>query len=240
MGGQRLLGPAASQMPLPRTVLRHLLFAHQIGLGARVLDVGCGHGDLVHVLDDLGLEATGLDESAENVSWAKELEPRADFYIVSPSAELMWEHIGDDQPLDLIIVRHLTAYDGSLFSPLSFLATSRLLQHLCGGGSLVFLIHRETDSSEAAQTHEVACFARHLSFFPGTCRVKHFSDCELATRASDWLHGQRHHGEIVMISVQVPAEPFAALAWKQLAVEASGSSAATCCAWATRAAARAA
>ena len=137
MGWQRSLRPATLELEVPRAVLRHLLFAHQIGLGARVLDVGCGHGDLVHVLDDLGLDATGLDESAENVIWAKELEPRSDFHIVSPPAELTLEHIGDDQPLDLIVVRHLTAYDGNLFSPSSFLATSRLLQHLCGGGSLV-------------------------------------------------------------------------------------------------------
>ena len=76
MGWQRSLGPAALELAVPRAVLRHLLFAHQIGLGSRVLDVGCGHGDLVHVLDDLGLDASGLDESAENVIWAKELEPR--------------------------------------------------------------------------------------------------------------------------------------------------------------------
>lgn len=194
----------------------------------------------MHVFDDLGLDATGLDESAENVSWAKELEPRSDFHIVSPPAEITLEHIGDDQPLNMIVVRHLTAYDGNLFSPSSFLATSRLLQHLDGGGSLVFLNHREMNSSPTAQAHEVACFARHLSYFPGTCRVQHFSDCELATRASDWLHGQRHHGEFVMISVQVPAGPLDALAWKQLAVEASQSAAAPCCAWATCADARAA
>ena len=62
MGWTRLLGSAVSSVPLPRAVVRHLLFAHQIGLGSRVLDVGCGHGELVHFLDDLGMDAVGLDE----------------------------------------------------------------------------------------------------------------------------------------------------------------------------------
>ena len=76
MSWTQLLGSAVSTTPLPRAVVRHLLFSHQIGMGSRVLVVGCGHGELVHFFDDLGMDAAGLDESPENVSWAAEHEPR--------------------------------------------------------------------------------------------------------------------------------------------------------------------
>lgn len=239
MGWNKLLGPVRAPGPLPRVVLRHLLTDHRIGIGSRVLDVGCGHGDLVHVLDDLGIEAIGLDESAENVIWAKELEPRSDFHLVAQPVEVTLEHFGDDEPVDLIVVRHLTTYDGDLLSPCSLRATARLLQHLCVGGSMVFLVHREEDSDEKSE-HNVSCFARHLSLFPGTCRVKHFVDCEFTTRASDWLHGRTHTGEIVMISLEIPSQPIATEAWLAHADEALKNLSVPCCAWATFVANRAA
>ena len=234
MGWTRLLGPALSSAPLPRAVLRHLLFAHQIGLGSRVLDVGCGHGELVHYLDDLGIEAAGLDESPDNVTWAKEHEPRSDFQLVTTPAEQSLEHIVDDEPLDLIVVRHLTTYDGNLFCPSSFQATAKLLQHLRPGGWLTFLVHRNTQRCDDGTAHDMPCFARHLSFFPGTCRVSHFADCELSTIASDWLHGHRHRGEFLVASLRVPASPLTAADWKRLATQAARSHAGSCCSWAGR------
>jgi SAM-dependent methyltransferase len=220
---------------LPRAVLRHLLLAHQVGLRSRVLDVGCGHGELVHYLVDLGIDAAGLDESPDNIACAKRLEPRSDFQLVMAPAEQSLEHIGNDEPLDLIVVRHLTTYDGSLFCASSFQATAKLMQHLRPGGWLVFLVHRDTGRSSVDTPHDVACFARHLSSFPGTCRVSHFADCELATIANDWLHLHRHHGEFLATSFRAPQVPMSAAAWQHLATQAAGSYGDACCSWATRA-----
>ncbi len=232
MGWTRLLGPAVSSVPLPRAVMRHLLLEHQIGWGSRVLDVGCGHGELVHFLDDLGIEAVGMDESAENLSWAQNLEPRSDFQLVTAPAEQSLDHIVDDEPLDLVVVRHLTTYDGDLFSPASFQASAKLLQHVRPGGWLSFLVHRDTTHRRDGNSHELACFARHLSFFPGTCRVSHFADCELSTIAYDWLHLHRHHGEFLVASLRVPQSPIEAVEWRRLANQATLGRVGSCCSWA--------
>lgn len=229
MSWTHLLGSAVSSTPLPRAVVRHLLFSHQIGMGSRVLVVGCGHGELVRFFDDLGMDAAGLDESQENVTRASEYEPRSDFQLVLAPAEQSLEHIGNDEPHDLIVVRHLTTYDGNLFCPSSFLATAKLLQHLRPNSWLTFVVHRDGSRSSETESHEVACFARHLSFFPGTCRVSHFADCELSTLANDWLHLHRHYGEFLVASLRVPHVALSAHEWQRLAIQAANSHAGTCC-----------
>jgi SAM-dependent methyltransferase len=216
--------------------VRHLLFDHQIGLGSRVLVVGCGRGELVNFFDDLGMDAAGLDESPENVSWAAEHEPRSDFQLVSAPAEQSLEHIGNDEPHDLIIVRHLTTYDGNLFCPSSFLATAKLLHHLRPSGWLTFVVHRDKSRRSDGVAHEVACFAEHLTRFPGTYRVSHFADCEFTTIASDWLHFHRHYGEYVVASLQVPHVALSSAEWRRLALQAARGSA-PCCRWSAQAAA---
>lgn len=237
MGWTRLLGSAVSSVPLPRAVVRHLLFAHQIGMGSRVLDVGCGRGELVHFLDELGMDAVGLDESPNNISSAAEHEPRSDFQLVTAPPEQSLEHIANDEPLDLIVVRHLTSYDGNLFCRSSFLATAKLLQHLRPNAWLAFLVHRDTGRDAKGKSHEVACFARHLSYFPGTCRVSHFADCELSTIANDWLHLHRHYGEFVVASLRVPHVSLSADEWQRLAHQAASSQSGCCCPWAASGAA---
>ena len=231
MSWTHLLGSPVSSTPLPRAVVRHLLFTHQAGMGTRVLVVGCGDGELVHFFDDLGMDASGLDESPENVMWAAEHEPRSDFQLVLAPAEQSLEHIGNDEPHDLIVVRHLTTYDGNLFCPSSFSATAKLLQHLQPNGWLTFVVHRDTSRRSASESHEVACFTRHLSFFPGTCQVSHFADCELSTIANDWLHLHRHYGEFVVASLRIPHVAISAAEWQRLAIQAANNQAETCCRW---------
>lgn len=234
MGWARLLSSQVSSSPLPRAVLRHLLLEHRIGLGSRVLDVGCGHGELVHYLDDLGMDAVGLDESSDNVEAARRFEPRSDFQLVTAPAEQSLDHIADNQPLDLIVVRHLTSYDGNLFCPSSFHATARLLGHLRPGGWFTFLVHRARTRHADKRSHEVTCFARHLSSFPGTCRVSHFADGDLMTLATDWLLGHRHSGEFLAASLRIPQQPVSASDWQLFAITAAASFDDACCVWPTQ------
>ncbi|WP_143331972.1 class I SAM-dependent methyltransferase [Domibacillus antri] len=49
--------------------------------GERILDVGCGTGDLAHTLAEKGIEAVGIDQSAAMIEKAKHKYPTVPFFI---------------------------------------------------------------------------------------------------------------------------------------------------------------
>ena len=61
---------------LPLRVLRHLIVKHDVPIGSRVLDVGCGRGQLVQFLYELGFDVTGIDGVVHAAHWNR---PRAAF-----------------------------------------------------------------------------------------------------------------------------------------------------------------
>ena len=89
------------QTGIPRKVLSRLLSSTKIGVGFRVLDVGCGRGELAAYLDSLGIRCTGMDESPVNVIEAQRAVPTCEFNCAS---------IGDPASgpkggFDLVLVR---------------------------------------------------------------------------------------------------------------------------------------
>src|ERR1700710_846496 len=46
----------------------HLLMAEMIGGGSKVLDVGCGEGDLLQLLEARGIDGRGIELSREGVN----------------------------------------------------------------------------------------------------------------------------------------------------------------------------
>ncbi|NVN87384.1 MAG: methionine biosynthesis protein MetW [Rhodopseudomonas sp.] len=60
-------GPSASPMP---KVYRadHLLVAQMVEAGSKVLDVGCGEGDLLQLLETKGVDGRGIELSREGVN----------------------------------------------------------------------------------------------------------------------------------------------------------------------------
>ena len=56
---------------LPRRVLRHLIFGHDVGVGSRVLDIGCGGGELVRFFDELGIKAAGIATTNDDLLLAR-------------------------------------------------------------------------------------------------------------------------------------------------------------------------
>jgi 2-polyprenyl-3-methyl-5-hydroxy-6-metoxy-1,4-benzoquinol methylase len=53
--------------------------------GKRILDVGCGGGQLATTLTSEGARVTGVDLDRTAIDAARRLEPRADFNIASAS-----------------------------------------------------------------------------------------------------------------------------------------------------------
>ncbi|MDB5619321.1 methionine biosynthesis protein MetW [Tardiphaga sp.] len=63
-------------LPLPRVALQdasnyrgdHLLVAQMIARGSKVIDVGCGDGDLLQLLETRGIDGRGIELSREGVN----------------------------------------------------------------------------------------------------------------------------------------------------------------------------
>jgi SAM-dependent methyltransferase len=53
--------------------------------GRRILDVGCGNGQLASTLTSEGARVTGIDLDPTAIDYARKLTPLADFHIVSAS-----------------------------------------------------------------------------------------------------------------------------------------------------------
>lgn len=80
----------------------------QAGLkpGDRVLDIGCGRGELVAHLAEKGFDATGIDYSEAAVACAKGLYPKGDFRLVR-SDEPLFEAGSFDKIFMLGTIEHL-------------------------------------------------------------------------------------------------------------------------------------
>ena len=157
---------------LPRRILRHLIFTHRIGVGSRILDVGCGRGDLVRFFNQLGFKASGIDQRYKRIAVGLRETPGLDLRDgqlneVIPSFE---------DPFDLIIVRSHELYENFLFSPDVFDSTALLLSKVKAGGALVFLQKREYGSEYERTGHVGECFQKHLDHFPVECQLADFPD----------------------------------------------------------------
>ncbi len=75
-----MIGGAACLHPGGLELTGRLVAAAGLAPGAAVLDVGCGAGvTVVHLTDDHGLLATGLDASRQRIAQAAEARPNLDF-----------------------------------------------------------------------------------------------------------------------------------------------------------------
>jgi SAM-dependent methyltransferase len=96
--------------PFGRPVWRAMITASGIGHGARVLDVGCGSGDLLVELDRLGASVAGADPAPGMAGIARTRLPGADIRI-APVERLPWP----DNRFDLVTaVNALQFADGTL------------------------------------------------------------------------------------------------------------------------------
>ncbi len=116
-----------------------------MGVGYRVLDVGCAGGELAAYLDSLGIRCVGLDESAVHIVEAKRAVPACEFHCGSIGQALAALKGG----FDLVLVREVSPYQASLSSPAAFAASFQLLARVRPGACLAFLARIDTGSTAA-------------------------------------------------------------------------------------------
>jgi len=195
-----------------RPVLRSFIESLKLGIGARVLDVGCGTGEFVNRLSQLGFDVVGLDESAQNINVAIQQAPSVEFHVgtVAPIA------VGDAaSEFDVVVVRSCSAYRADLLAGASLRTTAHLLASLRPGGQFVFW--KSADSAiGSVGRHTIACYARHLSLFPGVCRVLSLSDPSAGSILLARLL-RRPGSEVRVAVLRTPSERIRSAQWRAFA-----------------------
>jgi SAM-dependent methyltransferase len=214
---------------IPRRVLSRLVDTTQMGVGYRVLDVGCARGELAAYLDSLGIRCVGIDESAVHVIEAKRSVPACEFHCGSIGEALAALKGG----FDLVLVRDVSAFQASLLSPAAFAVSFQLLARVRPGACLAFLARIDTGVA-AVGAHRLGCFTRHVSSLPGTYDLHEIPDGGIFTKTFRSREaGQQGCGYVVAV-LRLPPQPLSQEQWKQIADKAAGPNAAICCQWAAQ------
>ncbi len=222
----QLCAASLTRPELPRRIVRNLLFSNNLTVGSRVLDVGCGHGELVHRLRRLGVEADGFDESISAVELAEANVPIAKFFSEIDS-------LAEAEPYDCIIVRNFSAFDDSLLSHQALHASARFFSSLIPRGRLVFLTRLEPATYEfnSPTSHTLSCFAQHLTVFPGTCSIQDIPDSITARRSWRWIVGQVPRAGYLKAQIQIPSRQLTWEDWSRTAEEGVRAESESCCRW---------
>jgi SAM-dependent methyltransferase len=214
---------------IPRRVLSRLVDSTQMGVGYRVLDVGCAGGELVAYLDSLGIRCVGIDESPVHIVGAKRSVPACDFHCGSIGDALAACKGG----FDIILVRDVSAFQASLLAPAAFAASLQLLARVRPGGCLAFL-GRIDAGNMAATGHRLTCYARHIGLLPGTYDLHEISDGGIFTKSFRSRGAAQSGCGYAVAVLRLPPQPLSQEQWKQIADRGASPSAAPCCQWAAQ------
>lgn len=211
---------------IPRPVLRRLLGRRGSGVGASILDAGCGQGELTAYLSLLGYRVTGFTESPEAAVAARRVAGRAEVIYGTSAALPAFQH-----KFHLVIVRELASYSCSLFDSAPLRTTAMLMSAVKPGGRLVFLDPELSQGRNDQVGHRVPCFARHLECFPGTIDAPVTSEKSPARGWRSWFSGTARSGPNI-VEWQAPAEQYTREEWLQFAEGSRIGKRSVCCAWA--------
>jgi SAM-dependent methyltransferase len=109
---------------------RALLAATGAGPGTRVLDLGCGSGELLALLADAGARVAGADVAAGMVTLARQAAPAADVRVASAEA-LPWAG-GTFDVVTAVNVLHVADDPGAALAEAVRVATPGGLVAVCG------------------------------------------------------------------------------------------------------------
>lgn len=212
---------------LPRRAIRYLLESPGLAVGSSILDAGCGSGELAWYLACLGFQVTGFDECPEHIAAARRSATTADFSCGASLSIPFPQH-----RFDLVLVRQLNVYSGSLYSLGSLQTTAQLLSCVKPGGRLVILEHRDTTAAGAAEGHGEECLQKHLDGFTGEVSTVDLQDPAIQPGVlKTWLV-RRPRAGFVAASIEIPEEPIHRSEWLRMAEKRIFLRQSACCAWA--------
>jgi SAM-dependent methyltransferase len=214
---------------IPRKVLSRLFDWTKVGVGFRVLDVGCGQGELAAYFNSLGILCTGIDESPTNIVQARRAAPACDFTCGSINTPVNGPRGG----FDLILVRDASPFQGSLISPPVVSTSLQLLSRVRPNGCLAFLTRIENSTTTAA-SHQLACYARHFGFLPGNADFHELPDGHLIGRTLRQRTGGQTASGYVIALLRLPSQALSEEEWHKATEAASRVANASCCQWSAR------
>ncbi len=196
------------EFPLPRRLLRHLLFSHGITVGSRVLEVGGSLGSLLPFLVDLGVDAERLTFDAGD---SADDEPNV--HIVDR---------GEFEPpgplsFDAVFIRDFDVYEQNLLTAEAAQVTANLMSCVRPGGFLVFLHRDSCTGTETEPRHDASCFLQHLSALPGESQVERFQGRANRMSTGRWFRGSGAQPDYSTIRQQLPEFAIPRCVWTERA-----------------------
>jgi SAM-dependent methyltransferase len=150
---------------LYRAFVRSLLRKAGVPAGSRVLDAGCGQGLMTHLLSEAGMEAVGVDLSAEGVRWAQAHYGGSRIQFIRGDVLELPFH----REFDCVFVRGCSLYNSVDFRS-DPATTAKLLNYLRSpGGVLIFDYHTNLSPAKSSPTwryHSMDDLQAHFSMFP--------------------------------------------------------------------------
>jgi|SRR5579872_4166269 len=215
---------------LPRRLLKRLLRIGKISVGSRVLDAGCGFGELTRFLDDLSVDVSGIDESPACIAAAQRAARHLDYSCASAMSRLAYPA----QQFDAVLARGLREYQGDLLGRDALRATAHLAATIRPQGRLIMIARVDSTWSNQPGGHLQTCFARHLDSFPGSCQVFYLVDSLLESTTWKWMLGRQPRAGFLVGVLAIPENGRSCDEWEQIAELAAQGRQEACCAWALK------
>ena len=221
---------------LPRRLLRHLIRIGKISIGSKVLDAGCGSGELTRFFDELSIEASGIDDSPERIAAAHSAAGHLAYTCCRSSIVVPFP----EQSFDMVLARDLPEHQGDLCSREALRATAHLLATVRPQGTLILMSRLEPQWANQPGGHLQTCFQQHLECFPGLRQVSYLVDSLTDVTTWKWMLGRQPRAGYMTAALTVSHSRRSCREWEQIADQAAVGHKQICCAWSEQAAEQAA
>jgi SAM-dependent methyltransferase len=218
-------GPQRSDPGIPRRLIRRLLRIGNITIGSRVLEAGCGRGALTRFLSELAIEASGIDQSEQDLAAATAANSPNEYACCQAVVPF------PERSFDVVLARELPEHHGNLLDLAALRATARLLAKIRPEGRLIIVRRVESACSNPSDGHHLGCYLRHLETFPGVPSVSYLIDSLLDTSSWKRILDWRPLAGFVTAVLAVPRQTPTVREWEQIADRAALRRRQGCCNW---------